>query len=134
MELNINFDKSLEKTINSFQPLADWFERNQETMAYFELTKKGCLHFENSHASYDIITLGRMANAGLTCLESKLQISPEDKAKFAAFSIANIYEEQKEGLSNVARIQYYLDIETLQKEENTENKQYQKRKKINHNK
>ena len=33
MKLNINFDQSLESTINLCQPLADWFERNQETMA-----------------------------------------------------------------------------------------------------
>ena len=118
MELNINFDKSLEETINSCQPLADWFERNQETMAYFELTHKGCLHFENSHANADVIALGRMANAGLTCLESKLPISPEDKAKFAAFSIANVYDEEQAKLSETARIQYYLDVEALQKENN----------------
>ena len=118
MELNINFDKSLEETINSCQPLADWFERNQETMAYFELTHKGCSHFENSSANADVVALGRMANAGLTCLESKLPISPEEKAKFAAFSIANVYEDEKFRISDTARTQYYLDVEALQKENN----------------
>ena len=36
MKLNINFDQSLESVINSCEPLAEWFERNQETMAYFD--------------------------------------------------------------------------------------------------
>jgi len=117
MELNINFDKSLEEIINTCPPLADWFERNQETMAYFELTHKGCLHFnESSMASDDIKALGKMANAGLTCLESKLPISAEDKAKYAAFSIANVYDEEQFRLSDNARTQYYLDVEALQRE------------------
>lgn len=118
MKLNINFDKSLEEVINTCQPLADWFERNQEVIAYFELTHKGCLHFEDGTAFPDVKVLGRMANAGLSCLESQLPISAEDKAKFAAFSIASVYDREKEKLSNNARTQYYLDVEGLQKEKN----------------
>ena len=36
MKLNINFNSTLEETINLCSPLADWFERNQETMVYEE--------------------------------------------------------------------------------------------------
>ena len=119
MKLNINFDKSLEEIINTCPPLADWFERNQETMAYFELTHKGCLHFnESSMTSADVIVLGKMANAGLNYLESRLPISAEDKAKYAAFSIANIYNEEQFRLSDNAKTQYYIDVEELQKEHN----------------
>lgn len=121
MELNINFDKSLEEIINTCPPLADWFERNQETMAYFELTHTGCLHFnESSTASDDIKVLGKMANAGLTYLESKLPISAEDKAKCAAISIADVYVEEQFRLSDNARTQYYLDVEALQREHTVE--------------
>ena len=118
MELNQNFNKELEGTINSCQPLADWFERNQEMMAYFELTHKGCLHFEKSSANADVVVLGRMANAGLTWLEAPkaLNIPEETKAYNAAMAIAMVYEEDKTRLSETARTQYYLDAEALQKE------------------
>ena len=123
MELNINFDKSLEKIINTCPPLADWFDRNQDTMAYYDLKHPGCTHFENSHANPDLVALGRMANAALTCLASKLPISQEEKARFAAFSIATVYDGEELNLSENARIQYYLDIESLQKENNVSRSQ-----------
>lgn len=120
MKLNQNFNKELEGAINSCHPLADWFERNQETMAYFELTHKGCLHFENFSANADVVILGRMANAGLTWLESPktLLIPEETKAYIAAIAIARVYEEDKIRLSEEARMQYYLDVEALQKDNN----------------
>jgi len=116
MKLNINFNKSIEEIINSCQPLADWFERNQDIMAYFELTHKCCLHFEdNAFASFDIVVLGRMANACLNCLETRLPISKENKAKYAAFSIANIFNAEQEKLSENAKNLYYLDVTGLGK-------------------
>ena len=119
MKLNLNFNKDLESTINSCQPLADWFERNQESMAYFELTHKGCLHFEDSSfANADVKALGRMANAGLTWLEAPktLNIDEETKAYNAAMSIAMVYEEEKARISDNARQMYYLDVEALDNE------------------
>lgn len=118
MQLNNNFKKEIEDTINFYQPLADWFDRNQETMAYFELTHKGCLHFENSSANSDIIILGRMANAGLTWLEAPkaLNIPQETKAYNASMAIAMVYEENKLNLSDDAKIKYFLDIESLKKD------------------
>lgn len=119
MKLNINFNKPMEEIINFCQPLADWFERNQERMAYFELTHKGCLHYEDHvFASVDVVVLGGMANACFTCLETRLPISKEDKAKYAAFSIANIYYEEQEKLSENAKNLYYLDVTKLEKEKN----------------
>ncbi len=122
MKLNINFDSNLESTINLYQPLADWFERNQEAMVYFEFTHKGCLHFENSSmASADVKALGRMASAALTWLESSTaSFSPKEKAINAAISIAKVYEEEKQMLSENAKVQYYLNVEELQKDENQE--------------
>lgn len=122
MKLNINFNPTLESTINLYQPLADWFERNQEAMAYFEFTHKGCLHFENSSmASADVKALGRMASDALTWLESSTaSFSPKEKAINAAVSIAKVYEEEKQGLSENAKVQYYLNVEELQKDENQE--------------
>ena len=123
MKLNINFDPTLEETINLCAPLADWFARNQETMAYFEMTHKGCLHFNNSPmANNDVIALGKMANAGLTWLEAPkaIPVSPEEKAVNAALSIAMVYEEEKEKLSENARTQYYIDVQGLQKDETEE--------------
>ena len=113
MELNINFKKEYEEIINANQQLADRFERNQETMAYFELTHPGCLHFENSRANPDNIVLGRIANAGLTTLENIIgfPISNENKAFFVALTIAVEYEKNKESLSDTAQQLFYLDME-----------------------
>ena len=70
MKLNHNFNKNIESLINSSKSLSDWFEKNQEMMAYFDMTHPGCLHFENSLANYDTVVLGRMANGCLTWLET----------------------------------------------------------------
>lgn len=59
-----------------------------------------------------------MANACFTCLETRLPISKEDKAKYAAFSIVNIYDKEQEKLSENARNFYYLDVTELEKERN----------------
>ncbi len=50
MKLDVNFKKEIEPLINSSEALANWFEKNQEMMAYFEMTHPGCLHFENTNA------------------------------------------------------------------------------------
>ena len=116
--LNQNFDSNIESTILLCKPLADWFARNQETMAYFELTKPGCLHFEGTNAHPDIIALGRMTNAGLLWLASyNKQYTEEEKAFNAAFSIANVYEQEKSKLSDNAKNQYAINIKELEEKE-----------------
>ena len=119
MKLNINFKRRLEPLINSSEALADWFEKNQEMMAYFEMTHPGCLHFENTNANYDVKVLGRMANGSLTWLESNLPYSDEDKVKNASMTIASIYDMEKDHLSDVARDKYFINIEGLEKKETT---------------
>lgn len=123
MKLDINFNPNLKKTIKLCEPLSDWFERNQETMAYFQLTHKGCLHFEgNPFANNDIIVLGKMANAALTWLEMPKtnSISRKEIAINAALAIAMIYEKEKEKLSDNAKMKYYIDVQNLQKNINEE--------------
>ena len=115
MELNINFKRELEPLINSSESLADWFEKNQEMMAYFEMTHPGCLHFENTNANYDVKMLGRMASGCLTWLETKLPYSNEEKVKNASMAIALIYDMAKEHLSDVARDKYFIDVEGSKK-------------------
>ena len=41
MKLDVNFKKEIEPLINSSEALANWFEKNQEMMAYFEMTHPG---------------------------------------------------------------------------------------------
>ena len=116
--LNQNFDPNMESTILLCKPLADWFARNQETMAYFELTKPGCLHFEGTNANPDVIALGRMANAGLMWVTSySKEYTEEEKAFNAAFSIAQVYEQEKSKLSDNAKKQYAINTEELEKDE-----------------
>ena len=109
MILNINFDKKLEPLINSSEALADWFERNQEWMAYFELTRPGCLHFEKSSiAHYDIVVLGRMADGCLKCLQSGKKFTAEEKVDCAVAVIDRIYQAEKGKLSDNARKLYNI--------------------------
>lgn len=116
--LNQNFDPSMEKTILLCKPLADWFERNQETMAYFEFTKPGCLHFEGSNTNHDVIALGRMANAGLMWVASyNEKYTEEEKALNAALSIAQVYDQEKSKLSDDAKKLYAINTEELEKTE-----------------
>ncbi len=115
MKLDINFDPSIESIINTCDPLAEWFSRNQESMAYLELTHANCLNFENSKASGDVRALSRMANAALSCLESSSFVSKEETATNAAIAIALVYEQEFSNLSDVAKIKYYIGVERLKK-------------------
>lgn len=103
MILNNNFDHDLESIINTCQPLASWFSRNQDQMAYLELTKPGCLHLEGTYATHDIIVLGRMASAALIYLSSKdKNLSSEEKAMAAAFAIFEIYERERKKYKQIS--------------------------------
>lgn len=115
MELNINFNKRIGWIIDKNKSLSDWFERNQETMAYLELTHAGCLHLEEIVASDDMRILGRMANAALTILEDKRPIDAIEMADNAAKAIAEIYELSKCDLTENGRKLFAIDIEPLEK-------------------
>lgn len=119
MELNINFNKIISPLVNSSESLSNWFEKNQEMMAYFEMTHPGCLHFENTNANYDVKVLGRMANGTLTWLETNLPYSNEEKVRNAEMSIASIYDLEKDHLSDVAKEKYFIDVDGLEKKEST---------------
>ena len=103
MTLDINFNKELEPIINSFEPLADWFERNQDTMAYFGLTHSDCLHLEDGIAHHDLVALGRMANAALNCLEENFGIDNKAHAMAATISLMAVYAQEEDQLSEVAK-------------------------------
>ena len=115
MKLNINFNKKIEPLINSSEALSEWFEKNQEMMVYYELTHPSCNHFENSKANFDVKVLGRMANRSLNWLETEYQYSDEEKVQNATMTIAEIYEESKERLSDVAKERYFINVEELEK-------------------
>jgi len=114
MILNGNFNPNIEEIILLNKSLTEWFLRNQEWMAYFEFTSSGCLHFENSpYVSYDVRILGRMAHAAFIWLEGDVPLTKETRAVKAAEAIANVYFKNKELLSENAKIQYAIDIESL---------------------
>ncbi len=118
MKLNTNFDQKLEPIINLYQPLADWFERNQEVMASLGLTHEGCSNNFSTITSLDFQALAIMADVGLKWLSiKKADISPEEKAINAAVSIASVYNEEKEWLSKTARTLYYIDMKESQKDD-----------------
>ena len=113
MELNSNFNKKIKPLINSSESLSDWFERNQDWMAYFDFTHPGCNHFESLDAHIDIKVLGRMADASLSWLETSLPYSKEEKVQNAINSIAEIYEESKDYLSEIAKEKFFINTEDL---------------------
>ena len=115
MELSENFNRKIVPLVNSSETLSDWFERNEEIMSYYEMTHAGCLHFEGTSASNDVKVLGRMANGCLTCLETQNGISDEEKVKNAILSMAEVYERDKELLSDGAKESYYIDPQEKQK-------------------
>lgn len=114
MILNCNFEHNLESIINSYEPLADWFERNQNSMVYYELTKPNCLHLEDMATRYDTIVLGRMANAALSSLSIDTQESKEKRAYAAALAINDVYAREENQLSESAKIKYRIEIVELE--------------------
>lgn len=110
MLLNENFNPRVESVITWNSELASWFVRNQEWLAYFELTHLGCLHFENnSSASNDICILGRMANAAYQYIElNNDEISELKRADLAVQAMVEIYEHSKELLSENAKQLYAI--------------------------
>ena len=77
--------------------------KNQQTIAYFELNKPRCLHFEG-FAHNGVVVLGRMANAWLMWIANESgEYTKEEKAFNAAFSIAQVYEQEKNKLSSTSQ-------------------------------
>ncbi|MCI8331185.1 MAG: hypothetical protein HFE04_03710 [Bacilli bacterium] len=111
MILNSNFSPRVESVIIWNSELANWFVRNQEWLAYFELTHSGCLHFENSSfANNDVRILGRMANAAYRYIElNNDRISELERADLAVQAMTEIYEQNKELLSKNAKKLYAIN-------------------------
>ena len=126
MKLNKNFNQEIESLINSSEALSDWFEKNQESMAYFELTHPGCLHFDNSYAHLDYHVLGKMANACLEWLETPYNYTDEEKVQNAINSIAFIYDKTESLLSPTARELYAINVEELEKKQTRSSKKSRK--------
>ena len=119
MILNSNFNPKVEGIVVFSKSLTSWFSRNQEWLAYFELTHAGCTQFENSATcSDDIKILGKMANAALTYIEANNGLSAPERVKRAEDAICIIYEEYKEDLSDNARRQYAIYQEQIDEFEN----------------
>ena len=115
MKLDINFSKKIKPAIESSETLTDWFERNQEWMAYFEFTHPGCNHFEgNRYAHIDVKVLGRMSSEGLFWLESE-GLPNKEKAAKAIMAMGKVYEEALPYISDVAIKKYYIDTNELDK-------------------
>ncbi len=90
--INLYESQKLEPIINLYQPLADWFERNQKVMASLGLIHGWCSNNFSAMTSLDLQALAIMADVGLKWLSiKKANISPEEKAINAAVSIASVY-------------------------------------------
>lgn len=114
MKITSNFDPSLEPVINSYPPLADWFERNQNSMAYYEFINSNCLHFQKApFTPFQIQILGEMAHVGFIELEKK-NLSKEERALNATIAIKEVYEENKDRLQDDAKKQLLINEKTIE--------------------
>ncbi len=111
MILNECFNKKFEAIINLYSPLADWFSKNQDTMAEYGFTSKNCLKYINNNLNIDIIVLGEMSAAAFSWLDISPDVSlpPHAKAFNAAMSIHKIYLEKKDVLSDEAKKLYNIN-------------------------
>ncbi|MBQ6285813.1 MAG: hypothetical protein IJK67_05885 [Bacilli bacterium] len=110
MILNEKFDKKYEGIINLYEPLADWFEKNQDVMAEYGFTHKNCLKFINKNINMDIIILGKMSAAAFNWLEATpdISISLHARAFNAASAIHRIYVDESSLLSDNAKELYNI--------------------------
>ena len=115
MTLNDGFDKKYEAIINLYLPLAEWFENNQNTMAEYGFTNKNCLKYVKKNLNIDIIVLGMMASAAFNWLDISpdVSLSPHARAFNAAMAIHKIYLDQKDVLSDKAKISYNINNKKL---------------------
>lgn len=115
MKISINFDPSLEPVINSYPPLANWFERNQESMKYFEFVGSNYKHHLNYCLGFSpsVKILGKMAQAGFVELE-KTNLSNEERALNATISMKKVYEENEPYLPDDAKEQLLINEKTIE--------------------
>ena len=115
MKLNSNFNPKIEPLVNSSKELSTWFSRNQETMAYFGFTHPGCDFLDTDSADIYIVILGKMANACLICLETEPHNPDKSTVQNAITAMSGIYESSKEYLSDVAKEQYAIKADEIEK-------------------
>lgn len=116
-DLSVNFNPKYLEVINKSETLYAWFKKNQEALEYFDLTDIGCLQFED-WGDKDIKILGRMANTCYEAIEqgvpfviqspSDAAVATEALALRAIDRMTNIYEENKEIISDIAKERYYI--------------------------
>lgn len=123
MALNPRFNPELEEIININPALANWFSKNQESMAYFNFTSHNNSCFEN-YSSLDIRALGKMSSIALYYLENKdLELTDQERADKAAKGISDLYNTEKDFMSESARSLYAISLTpqtTLKREMITE--------------
>lgn len=117
-DLSVNFNSKYLEVINKSETLYAWFKKNQDALEYYGLTNIGCLQFED-WGDIDIQVLGRMANACYEAIEqgvpSQMIQTPSD-ANFAIETLAqraigdmtDIYENNKDKISEIAKEKYYI--------------------------
>ncbi len=111
MKSNVVFDKICEDIINMYEPLAKWYDRNQDTIHY-NFPTRSSLNHERQYDNYDVVVLGKMVKGMLSWFEmSNAALSNHAKAFNAASSIMKIYEDEKENLSDEARESYKIENE-----------------------
>lgn len=114
MKINSNFDPSLEPVINSYPPLANWFERNQKSMAYFQFVNgSNYEHLNYFHGLPSVLILGKMAQAGFVELE-KTNLSKEERVLNATISMKKVYEENEPYLPDDAKEQLLINEKTIE--------------------
>ena len=116
--IDSNFDKKTEDIINSYEPLADWFNRNDECISYCEICLDSSLDAYKyrilkdrkgyKFASNYLLFVKDMTDACILWFNTKYNYSDQEKALKAACAIKQIYESEKNNYNDKEK--YALDI------------------------
>lgn len=114
---NVNFSNEILEVINSYQPLAEWFKRNEFSITYFGFQEqKYEFAKEDGYYSKDLLVLRDMMAISLLWLNSKYEYTKEEKALKAAIAISKIYKMNIEKLSNSARQSFDIYVNGISQE------------------
>lgn len=113
MKSNNNIEETFGRIIYSSEPLADWFKRNKDALMNSGLSYDNfSLFVKNPNLSQDVKTLGKMFSLCLNWL-GNTDYYEEDRAHMAIVTIAQIYEMDKEKISDYAKEAYKIDHRKL---------------------
>ena len=122
-----NIKENILNIINSYEPLAEWFQRNNTPIAYYEFYLDDGLDIikykedEKEREVYkyyndQLLVLKEMVDACLLWFNTKYGYTTKEKALKAAAAIAKIYELNKDKLGDASKKQLFINTTGITEE------------------